>query len=684
MPQKGNKVIKKRRYFHKLISWLILTILFFTLSGLPSSAQNVPDDLQILDRHPQEEISEPEPVVPPDPDAPGLNDPQEFEAFLDNFLNEEMSKSHTPGAAISVVKDGKLFFAKGYGYANVEEKIPVVADKTLFRVASLSKLFTATAAMHLYERGLLDLDADVNQYLTNFQLENPYPEPARVAQLITHTDGTTQKRIGLAARTEAEMEPLGDYLADHMPPIVWRSGELYSYSSHSTALLGYLVERISGLPFVQYIDKNILQPLSMGRSTFLQPPPPPLADDLAVGYQYQNGNLNPVPFLYLNIAPAAALSTTATDMAHFMSAHLLKGRYENSRILQEDTVGLMHEQHFTHHPKLPGTAYSFHERKENNIRAIGHLGSLRGYSSSLTLLPDQNIGIFTATNSFSGLHGKILTQFFNRYFPVTKESAPLKPLALTDEQLERFTGTYRDLEYPRNTFAKLSAPFEHINIKKGDNGTLLVSTPGLFFLGNAPKIRLIPVGPLLFQRANDDAFTAFGEDRSGQIGFAFNPIWPVIGAYGRVPWYETIWVQLGLLGFCVIVFLSACIIWPIRPLIRRLRGKRFQVERQLSRAWLLVGLISILNLVFLIGFPLSLWLYGVWKLAYGVPTFVIAFFCIPLLTTVLTLRLPILAALAWKNKYWSLKRRLHYSLITLAALAFIPFLAYWNLLGFQF
>ncbi len=102
-----------------------------------------------------------------------------------------------------------------------------------------------------------------------------------------------------------------------------------------------MVEKVSGIPFIEYIDKNILQPLNMGRSTFLQPPPPPLADDLAVGYQYQNGKFKAVPYLYLNIAPAASMSTTATDMANFMIAHLQYGRYENSRILEEDTVRLV-------------------------------------------------------------------------------------------------------------------------------------------------------------------------------------------------------------------------------------------------------------------------------------------------------------------------------------------------------
>jgi CubicO group peptidase (beta-lactamase class C family) len=622
--------------------------------------------------------------VQPSPSAPGLNDSQEFEVFVDNLFKEEMSKNHIPGGVVSVVKDGKLFFAKGYGYANVEKKIPVEADKTLFRVASLSKLFTATAAMQLYEQRQLDLDADVNKYLTNFQLENPFPEPVKVAQLMTHTDGTTKRRIGLAAPTASKMKPLGEYLAEYMPPIVWYPGKLYSYSSHSTALLGYLVEKISGVPFVQYIDKNILQPLEMRRSSFLQPPPLPLADDLAVGYQYRSGNFQPVPFLYLNIAPAASLSATATDMAHFMVAHLQNGRYENSRILEQDTARLMHEQHFTHHPLLPGTAYEFHERLENNMRAIGHIGSLLGYSSSLTLLPDQNIGIFTATNSFAGVHGKFITQFFDRYFPVSKKITPRKPLALTEEQLNRFTGTYRDVEYPRHTFAKLTAPFERIEIYRGEKGTLRIHPPGLFFFKDPADIQLILVEPLLFQRSNDDAFTAFGEDENGRIKFVFNPLFPVIGAYERIPWYETIWMQLGIAGFCVVVFLSAAIIYPIQPLICRLRGKHFQVERRLDRAWLLAGSIATLNLVFLIGLPLSLWLHGVWKLVYGMPAIAIAFLGIPLLTAILTLGLIVFTMLAWKNKYWSLRARSHYSLITLTALVFLPFLAYWKLLGFQF
>ncbi|NJN59605.1 MAG: beta-lactamase family protein [Leptolyngbyaceae cyanobacterium SL_5_9] len=663
-----------KRSLKRITSGLIGFVLVLVLAA-PVPAQETPQ-FSVLSDHLPGFTEERSPSPPPSQEV-GLKNPQEFENFIDQLVGEEISKSSVPGAVVSVVKDGEIFFSKGYGYANLEENIPVVADRTLFRVASLSKLFTATATMQLYEQGLLGLDDDVSQYL-DFALDNPYSEPVTFAQLIMHTDGSTVRRIGLAARTAAEMTPLAEYLPDHMPPIVWEPGKLYGYSSHSIALLGYLVEQISDTPFVQYIDEHILQPLNMQRSTFLQPPPPELADDLAVGYQKQGGQFKPVPYLYLNIAPAASMSATATDMAHFMIAHLQDGRYQNELILQPETARLMHQTHFTQHPELPGTGYSFRERIVNNIRTIGHLGSLRGYSSSLTLMPDRNIGIFVAANGFSGVHGKLLTQFFDRYFP-SPDPAPVD--SSIDIDPSRFTGVYRDLEFPRHTMAKLSGVFEHIKITGGNNQSLLVQTPNLFFLGNPGQKQLIPVEPNLFRRVDSNAFTSFGEDPEGHIAFAFNPIYPKIGTYERIPWYETIWVQLGIAGFCTVFFLSSSVVWLIRPLIQH-RGKRH--EKRLNWALNLAGMIGLLNLIFLIGLPLSLWLTGVWKVVYGVPAVAIAFLCLPLIATVMTFTLPVANVIVWNKGYWSLMERSHFSLVTLAAIAFIPFLLYWNLLGFNF
>lgn len=668
-----------RRFVRMISGGLVGLLLALLLSGLPALAKSNPP-FSVLDEPSLELPETSAPTTPTPATAQELNDPQELENLIDSVLAEELENSTTPGAVISVVKDGKIFFAKGYGYADIDQKTPVVADRTLFRVASLSKLFTATAAMQLYGKGSIDLNGDVSKYL-DFKLNNPYPEPVTFAEIMTHTGGVTKRRIGLAARTEAELEPLAKHLPRYMPPVFWPPGELYSYSSYSIALLGYLIERVTNTPFIQYIDKNILQPLDMQRSTFLQPPPPELANDLAVGYQKQGGEFKPVPYLYLNIYPAAGFQSTAIDMAHFMIAHLQLGRYEDRRILEPDVARLMHVTHFVNYPGLPGTSYGFREEFINNIRTIGHLGSLRGYSSSVTLLPDRNIGIFIANNSFSGIHGKIIKKFFDRYFP-----APANPSSAPEQKnldLGRFTGYYRDVEYPRHTLAKLSGVFEHIKVVENDNNTLTVQTPDLFFIGKVPPKHLVPVNVPVFRRVEDNVLTAFEEDAKGRM-FAFNPLYAKIGAFVRVPWYETVWVQVGLVVFCALFFLTACIAWLIRPLIQRLRGKSSKDTQELGWALRVAGLIGLLNLVFLIGLPLSLWLIGVWKLAYGVPAIVIVLLCLPILATALTVVLAASAIVSWVKKRWNLATRIHYSLVTLAALAFIPFLTYWNLLGFHF
>lgn len=679
---------KTHVYSHKLVYLVILAILFFSLSGLPCLAQGLPSATnqfslnQVVPPPLQQQPSiQSDRVAPAEPARQGPTAPQEVEAFMDQFFTqEEMKKKNVPGAAIALVKDGKLLFTKGYGYANLEKKIPVVADKTLFRVASISKLFTDTAVMQMYERGLLNLDEDVNHYLKRFQLENNYPQPVTAAHLMTMTAGSSQRVLGIAAPTASEMVPLQEFIPERMPPFVRPPGKLYGYSNMGVTLLGYMVEVISGLPFIQYIDENILEPLDMGRSTFRQSLPPHLADDLAQGYWYRNGSFEPFPFMYLNIFPAASLSATATDMAHFMIAHLQSGRYENSRILEADTAQLMHRQHFSQHPKLPGTAYGFHEHLENNIRAIGHLGSLIGYSSSLTLLPAQNVGLFITSNSSNGIHVEILTQFFDHYYPVQDKPAPPQPPTDFSARSDRFTGTYRDLEYPRDTFVKLTAPFYQIDVKASGNNTLSAQFPDLLFPGTRKPIELIPVEPLLFQRADGDGYTGFGKDSRGRIAYSFVPYGEKIATYEKIPWYETIIFQLILAGFCVVIFLSACIIWPGGYLIRRLRKQRFRAARPARLARLVAGLISVLYLVFLFGFGLGLWLTG-WKLVYGVPAILVALLYIPPVAIGLTFTLPVFTVLAWKNKYWSVWGRAHYSLMTLAALAFIPFLLYWKLAG---
>src|SRR6266581_2243922 len=276
--------------------------------------------------------------TPPPPSPTGLSDPRELETFLNGVLSAQL-------------RDDRLFFAKGYGSADRQAGKPVSAQTTLFRIGSVSKLFTATAVLQLAEQGKLDLHADVNTYLKTFHLPATYPEPITLAHLLTHTAGFEDRETGLYPLTTSDLEPLGQWLAAHLPARVRPPGELTAYSNYGFALAGYIVEQVSGMPFEQYVEQYLFQPLGMRSSTFRQPLPASLAADLSQGYTYSNGVYHPNPFDVVQGVPEGAMSTTATDMANFMLAQLQNGRFGSQHILQAVPANEMQTQQFTNDPR---------------------------------------------------------------------------------------------------------------------------------------------------------------------------------------------------------------------------------------------------------------------------------------------------------------------------------------------
>jgi len=188
---------------------------------------------------------------------------------------------HIAGATIATVRDGELFFAKGYGYEDIEKKVSVDPEQTLFRVGSTSKLFTWTAVMQLVEEGKLDFDADVNTYLTDFKIPDTYPEPITVRNLLRHTAGFEDGGLGyLYERSPDGFVHLGEFLSLYMPARVrppatdFASSIGAAYSNWGAALAGHIVATVSGMSFDEYIERRILQPLGMTRSTFREAPIP--------------------------------------------------------------------------------------------------------------------------------------------------------------------------------------------------------------------------------------------------------------------------------------------------------------------------------------------------------------------------------------------------------------------------
>src|SRR5215217_40897 len=224
----------------------------------------------------------------------GPTDPAELEAFLDEELGSEMEKHHIAGAAVSVVKDGKLFFAKGYGDADLEKGIPVDPEQTVFRIGSVGKVFTWTAVMQLAEQGKLDLDEDINTYL-DFRIPDTYPQPITLKDLMTHTSGFETRYFEVAALDADDQLPTREWLVSHMPARVRPPGEYAAYSNYGTSLAGYIVARVSGEPYEQYIQEHILNPLDMVHTTAQWPMPLNMRAHASVGYKYEDGAFQVFP-----------------------------------------------------------------------------------------------------------------------------------------------------------------------------------------------------------------------------------------------------------------------------------------------------------------------------------------------------------------------------------------------------
>src|SRR5919201_5204733 len=205
-------------------------------------------------------------------------------AFLDGLVPLQLERNDIAGAVVAVVKDGKVLFAKGYGYADVASKKSVSPEDTLFRPGSISKLFTWTAVMQLVEQGKLDLDRDVNDYL-DFKIPATYPKPITLRNVMTHTPGFEETVQELFVKDAKDLKPVGEYLKEHLPARIFPPGTTPAYSNYATCMAGYIVQRVSGQDYFDYIDEHILKPLNMSHSTFRQPLPDALKPLMSHGYE---------------------------------------------------------------------------------------------------------------------------------------------------------------------------------------------------------------------------------------------------------------------------------------------------------------------------------------------------------------------------------------------------------------
>ena len=328
--------------------------------------------------------------------APVVVEAGDLQAFVDEFFPQQMDQYHIPGLVFIFVQGGETLYAQGYGQSDLETTIPMDPVATIMRIGSVSKLFVASAVMQLVEQGKLDLHSDINQYLTTFQFADTFSEPVILADLLTHTAGFEDPAY--TSNTDPDqVQPLGAFLATHMPPRTHPPDETFIYSNYGYALAALVVEDVSGIPFDQYVEQNILTPLEMPRSSYLVAPPVP--ENMATGYSYQNGAHIPQPMDYDSDYPGGSINSTAEEISHFMLAHLQDGCYQGACILQADTLAEMHQMQAKTPYEGQNVTFGFVEGYEEGQRLLGHSGAIRGFGSSLNLLPEHKAGYFFSFNA---------------------------------------------------------------------------------------------------------------------------------------------------------------------------------------------------------------------------------------------------------------------------------------------
>lgn len=493
----------------------------------------------------------------------------DVETFLDGLLPLQLKRDDIAGATVAVVKDGKLLFAKGYGYADVEKKKTVSAQETLFRPGSVSKLFTWTAVMQLFEQGKLDLDRDVNEYL-DYKIPDAFGKPITLKNILTHTPGFEEQIKNLII-TDTAKPDLGQYVKTHIPGRIYPPGTVPAYSNYATAVAGYIVERVSGKPFDEYVNENIFKPLKMERSTMTQPLPQHLAGLMSNGYRVGSGDAQ--PFEMVTAYPAGSLSSTATDMAQFMLAHLQDGRLGDAQILKPETARLMHSRLFALDDAMNGMCYGFYEESRNGQRIIGHGGDTVYFHSDLHLLLDQKIGFFVSYNSLgrgdSPGRTNLWEAFLDRYYPYTP---PAASSATAKDDANAASGSYILSRRAETSFLKAAFLVNQFTVSaEGDD----IVTAQLTGANGKPK-HWQAIGPMTFRERDGQDKLVFKPDESGRMQMVL-PYPFFVGQ--RAGTFQNAKILLVVLGVSLGLMLLTLILWPVGWFVRRHYGHKLELTR---------------------------------------------------------------------------------------------------------
>lgn len=365
---------------------------------------------------------------------------------LERFIQTQVSDKRLPALSIALVDDQEIVWARGFGYANAQGKAPAAAD-TVYRVGSVSKLFTDIAVMQLVERGQLSLDAPVAQYLPDFKPINPFHKQITLRQLMTHRSGLVRE------------PPVGNYFDDrnsslaemvrslNQTTLVYGPESRIKYSNAAIGVVGFVLQETQKEPFTKYLQEKLLEPLGLKRSSF--EPRADLMRDLAHSLMWTyHGREFDAPSFELGIAPAGCMYSTATDLARFLTILFAGGIGPKGPILKATTLDQMWTPQFDKPDAKESFGIGFHITEFEGHRRVGHNGAIYGFATELSALPKEKLGVVViasrdvanavTTHIADVALRQMMAVHDGKALPKIEETTPLKP-----ELARRLAGRYR-------------------------------------------------------------------------------------------------------------------------------------------------------------------------------------------------------------------------------------------------
>lgn len=590
----------------------------------------------------------------------------DVQPWLDAEMSGVMQKGSVTGAVVVVVRNGQILFSKGYGYADPDEKKAIDPATTMFRVGAMSGVVTSTAVMQLVEQHKLELDADINRYL-DFTIPPLDGKPVTLRDLLTYTSGfeDVRKWLYITEPKENEQEKYVHWLKElvRMPARIYPAGDVPAYSTYSMALVGYIVQRVSGQPFDDYVERHVFEPIGMQHATFRQ------VDPLWRNLASNTGPASPPELAWKIVlpTPATGLAISGGDMAQLMIAYLQFGRADNAQLLEQATVKQMQEYQRAAIPGLPGMALGFVHMDRDGQTLLGQEGDFNGYHSLLALIPEHHSGIFIATagGDAKPLLRPLIERFSDRYFPPLPQLK--QPTLGTDKQhAAQLTGRYTSSITAQSTVLALRDLFHQGEISVVADGSLVAPMFGAAHWREVKPYQWVDdsTGRRLAAVVRDGKVHMVSTD-------VLSPTEVYLPATGASPHSVA-----NVVSLLVTVFALIGLSWPVMAWLGR-RHASLALPDQDVRWYRLSRLTAFLYLLFAGGWCLILPRLGMPHLEMRLALLLL----VGSLAVLGTVPASMETWRAWQGKAWW--RRISSTVLLLACLGAIAFIASWHLLSFD-